>query len=208
MPLTIIEVAMLKISLTGGIGSGKSTVARLFQEKGVDVIDSDKLALELTQTSQPAYFAITKKFGNQVLTKDGNLDRKALKELVFNDTAHRKWLEELLHPLIIEKIREEIALCTSPYIVVVIPLLVETGLVFSFDRVLVVDLPIYQQLERTMKRDKTDKETILRIISTQATREQRLASATDIIMNDKDIEHLKQAVDKLHSYYLQLTSTQ
>jgi dephospho-CoA kinase len=206
MPLTIIEVAMLKIGLTGGIGSGKSTVARLFQEKGVDVIDSDKLALELTQTSQPAYFAITEKLGSQVIIEDGNLDRRALKELVFNDADLRKWLEELLHPLIIEKIREKIALSTSPYIIVVVPLLVEAGLSFFFDRVLVVDLPVYQQLERTMKRDETDKEIILKIISTQATREQRLASATDIIMNDKNKEYLKQAVDKLHSYYLQLTS--
>ena len=197
---------MLTIGLTGGIGSGKSTVANFFQELGIDVIDSDKLAHQLTETFQPAYFEIIKKFGNQVITKEGHLNRKALREIIFKEPTYKKWLEELLHPLIKQKIIEELTLCSSAYVIIVVPLLVEAGMTGTFERILVVDSPMAKQLERTLERDKANEELILQIMSSQATKEQRLAVATDIIVNDKNLANLKNAVENLHYFYLRLAS--
>jgi dephospho-CoA kinase len=197
---------MLTIGLTGGIGSGKSTVANFFRKLRIQVIDADSLAREFIEPNQSAYFAIVNKFGSRVLTEAGNLSKQALREIIFTDPAERAWLEGLLHPLITKKIAEEIARSTSPYVVIVIPLLIETGMTDIVDRILVIDSPVTKQIERVIARDSSSKDMVLNIINSQATREQRLTFANDIILNDNTVAYLQKQVAKLHKYYLQLAT--
>ncbi len=195
---------MLRIGLTGGIGSGKSTVANYFAELGIKVIDADVIAHQLTETKQPALIEIREHFGEPILNADKTLNRKRLSEIVFNQPNEKKWLENLLHPLIRQQIQNQIEQAQSPYVVLVIPLLAETQHLDYIDRILVVDAPTQLQLQRAMQRDQADEAKIKSIIESQAPREQRLKMANDVIVNDSDLTHLKQATTALHQKYLNL----
>lgn len=196
---------MLKIGLTGGIGSGKSTVAKYFAELGVAIIDADKIARELVATGTPALTKIVKHFGNKILTSRGELDRKCLRKLIFSNPKQKQWLEKLLHPLIYHEMENQLQQVKSPYCILVIPLLVETQQEKLVDRILVVDASQEQQINRTMKKNKISEKEVKTIIATQANREQRLASADDIIYNDNSLTKLKQQVQQLHQKYLILS---
>lgn len=193
---------MLVVGLTGGIGSGKSTVAKLFADKGVTVIDTDQLARDLTQLNQPAFKKIIEKFGTALLNEDGTLNRAALRKIVFADPEKRMWLEKLLHPLIRMEIKRQIKINHSPYCIVMIPLLLETKPNPLIQRILVVDATEEQQIERAHTRDKLSIEEIKTIMQSQVKRDQRLAAADDIIDNAGQLEGLTSQVNKLHEFYL------
>lgn len=195
---------MLVVGLTGGIGSGKSTVAKLFADKGVRVIDTDQLARDLTQLNQPAFKKIIEKFGTALLNEDGTLNRAALRKIVFADPEKRMWLEKLLHPFIRMEIKRQIKINHSPYCIVMIPLLLETKPNPLIQRILVVDATEEQQIERAHTRDKLSIEEIKTIMQSQVKRDQRLAAADDIIDNAGQPEGLTSQVNKLHEFYLSI----
>lgn len=199
-------VSMVRIGLTGGIASGKSTVADLFAARGVPVLDTDRIAREVVEPGQPALADVIREFGPSVLGPDGRLDRPALRRRVFADTAARKKLEAILHPAIrAELVRQSVA-AGGPYQVLVIPLLVEGGRVDTVDRVLVVDCPVETQLERLLARDGETAESAQRIIASQATREARLAAADDVISNAGPPEELAAQVAALDARYRSLAA--
>lgn len=198
---------MLIIGLTGGIGSGKTTVADMFSARGVPVIDADVVARSLVEPGSPAIDEIRADFGDQVLTPNGELDRSAMRELVFADAHKRKRLEAILHPRIRAQMQHEASRAPGPYCLLVIPLLVEVGQQALVDRVLVVDVSVDTQLERVLQRDSLTREQAEAMINSQATREQRLAAADDVIVNNGDLEHLEEQVEKLHEKYLMLTAS-
>ncbi|MCC4264043.1 dephospho-CoA kinase [Oceanimonas baumannii] len=191
------------VGLTGGIGSGKSTVANLFAELGVDIIDADIIAREVVAPGEPALAAIAAHFGPGVMTASGHLDRRALRERVFNHPQEKAWLNALLHPMIRERMVTACAASVSPYCLLVVPLLVENKLTSLCQRVLVVDVSPDTQLQRTVKRDSSSETQIRAIMAAQASREQRLAAADDVINNNSpDQAGLLKEVQQLHQYYL------
>lgn len=192
----------LRVGLTGGIGSGKSMVARLFHDLGVPVIDTDEVARQLVRPGQPALAQIAQLFGTAILTPDGELDRAAMRDLVFSAPEKRRQLEDILHPLIRRKVAEWAAGQDAAYCVIVIPLLIEAGWLEDVDRVLVVDSPVTQQLERTATRDSASKSNVRAIIDAQCSREARIAAADDVITNDGAPDKLKPQVERLHQIYL------
>lgn len=198
---------MLVVGLTGGIGSGKSTVAKLFAEKGITVIDTDQLARDLTLPGQPALNKIVAEFGKNILLPDKTLNRAELRQQIFTDPAKRRWLEELLHPLIRAETKRLIESAKSPYCIVVIPLLFETKPNPLINRILVVDATEEQQITRAKTRDRLTEKEIQAIIHTQVARQHRLDNADDIILNDGDLKHLIPQVEKLHLYYLKIASS-
>ncbi|BCX87885.1 dephospho-CoA kinase [Methylomarinovum tepidoasis] len=198
---------MLKIGLTGGIGSGKSTVARLFQRHGVPVIDTDEIARDLVRPGRPALRALVDAFGPDILTADGELDRARLREIAFNDPAAKARLEAILHPRIFSELERRLQALEAPYVIIAIPLLVETGAWGRVDRVLVVDCPEALQIERVRRRDGWDEALIRRVLASQAGRLERLAVADDVIVNDRDLAHLARQVAELHRLYLRLSGT-
>lgn len=193
---------MLVIGLTGGIGSGKSTVGKLFAQHGVEVVDADQLAREVVIPGSPALHRIAAHFGDQLLLADGSLDRAALRKLIFADADQRRWLEHLLHPLIRQLLQERLSSCQSAYCILESPLLLETSQAELVDRVLVVDVSEATQLQRALQRDGSDEATIRGIIEAQLPRQSRLARADDILDNDGDIEQLAPQVSRLHNDYL------
>lgn len=195
---------MIVIGLTGSIGSGKSTVANLFAERGAPVIDADVLAKEVTLPDTPAYQAIVDRFGKDVLNADGSIDRGSLREIIFHQPEERRWLEALLHPVILNRMREDIAKLRTPYCIAVIPLLLETEAAEFVQRILVVDTPEEAQIERAKLRDKSTSEQIKNIIKTQIPRDQRLTKADDVINNAGSQDELIKQVDNLHQMYLKL----
>jgi dephospho-CoA kinase len=197
---------MLVIGLTGGIGSGKSTVAELFAARGVSIIDTDQLSRDLTQPGQTAFNAIVEKFGPDVLLANGHLDRKALRTLIFADADKRAWLEALLHPSIREAMRQQAESATTPYCIAVIPLLLETKPNPLINRILVVDAPEAHQIQRTATRDLHLPHEVEAIMNTQVNRQTRLAAADDVIYNDGKLDDLAPQVDKLHQFYLSLNT--
>lgn len=190
---------MKKIALTGGIGSGKSTVAKLFAELGVKVIDADVIAHELVEPTTYAFNKIIDHFGSECLADDGTLDRQRLRDLIFANPDERHWLESLLHPLIHDEMKRQADAIMAPYCLLVIPLLAEVGRYPWLNRVIVVDAPEATQIERIHDRDKLSKAQIATILQSQASREQRLALADDVIVNDGDLANLKKQVAELHN---------
>ena len=191
----------LSIGLTGGIASGKSAVARLFAERGVPVLDTDQIARDVVEPGQPALAEVAAAFGPGVLAADGRLDRGALRQHVFADPAARRRLEGILHPAIRAELARRAAAAGGPYQVWVIPLLVEGGGIDRVDRVLVVDCPVETQLARLRARDGENDDSARRILAAQASREQRLAAADDVIINEGSLEALAPQVAALDVRY-------
>lgn len=196
------------LGLTGGIGSGKSAAAQCFVELGVHLVDADNAARWVVEPGRPALAQIAEHFGASVLQGDGALNRSALRELIFKDPQQRVWLEGLLHPLIREEIRQYLARAESAYAILVSPLLLETSQHQMVQRVLVIDVPESVQIERTVVRDKTNEEQVRAILKAQASREERLSRADDVIVNDRDPAWLKSEVERLHHFYLTLRGGQ
>jgi dephospho-CoA kinase len=193
---------MRVIALTGGIGSGKSTVSNHFETLGVPVIDADVLAHQLVKPGQPALEEIQSAFGEQMIDAQGQLNRSALREVVFAHPEQRKRLEAILHPRIRQAMESWIAEQTAPYVILVIPLLFETNQMSLADRILVVDCEESLQIERVMQRDHLSMDQIEHILASQADRQTRLRGADDIILNNGDRDELIAATERLHRTYL------
>ena len=191
-----------RVGLTGGIASGKSTVANLFADLGVTIIDTDVIAREVVAPGSPLLPKIAEHFGRGVLAADGSLDRRALRQRVFADPAERQWLEQLTHPEIRRLTDERSDAAPGSYSIVAIPLLVETGGKDRFDRVLVVDCAPELQIARLQARDGSTRAQAEAALAAQVSRAERLAVANDVIHNDGDIAHLRDQVEKLHRAYV------
>ncbi len=198
---------MLVIGLTGGIGSGKSTVANLFKKLGITIVDTDIIARELVKPGQEALAEIINTFGDSILQADGQLDRNQLGQITFSDEHARKQLESILHPKIREVMLAQLDAATSPYAIAVIPLLFESKQQATVDRVLVVDCDENTQIQRVKKRDQRNEQQIRNIIQLQSSRKNRLAHADDIIVNNGDTNVLLQQVMQLHQNYLKLSTS-
>jgi dephospho-CoA kinase len=196
----------LSIGLTGGLASGKSTVARLFESLGIPVIDADKVARKLVEPGSVALPTIIARFGQGIISPDGSLNRATLREIVFSDDAARLDLEAILHPQIRHQMAEQLQSYDTPYAISMIPLLFESDQTNSFDRILVIDIPVGTQLERAHARDSSTAETLQGIIDAQIDRDSRLAKADDIISNDGTVDALRSQVERLHERYLALAS--
>ena len=197
---------MLRIGLTGGIASGKTTVADLFAGFGATVIDTDRIARDVVKPGQPALAALTRALGRDILRRDGNLDRERLRERIFSEPATRATVEGILHPVIISELVRQAESAPGPYQVLVIPLLVEGGRSRQMDRVLVVDCPEKQQIERLMRRDGETRENAARALAAQASRARRLAIADDIVENGGNPEDLVERVAALDREYRRLAA--
>ena len=197
---------ILRIGLTGGIASGKSTAADLFAACGVPIIDTDKIARDVVEPGQPPLERLVERFGRGILTPDGHLDRPKLREIVFSDPKARADLEALTHPAIGSAVETLAAAAGGPYQILVIPLLVEKGLAGRLDRVLVVDCPEAMQLERLQKRDGSSSEQARAMLNAQASRAERLKAAHDVIHNESDVAALRAQVATLHQRYLDLAA--
>ncbi len=196
------------LGLTGGIGSGKSAAAQRFIELGVHVVDADHASRWVVEPGRPALAQIAEHFGPGVLQADGQLDRGALRALIFQEPQERRWLEALLHPLIAREIADNLASATSPYAILVSPLLIEAGQRAITQRVLVVDAPQPLQIARTLLRDQTSEEQVQASLKAQASREERLRHADDVLVNDRDLAWLHSEVERLHHFYLTLRGGQ
>lgn len=194
------------VGLTGGIGSGKSAVSERFEALGIKVVDADIASRVIVEPGRPALAAIEDHFGTGVIAADGTLDRAALRKIVFEDEAERRQLESITHPAINTYIAEELAGAESAYAILAHPILVETGQTAICSRVLVVDVPESLQVERTMARDDNPESQVKAIMAAQASREERLAAADDVIVNDADLDHLDREVARLHESYLEMAS--
>jgi dephospho-CoA kinase len=194
----------LRIGLTGGVASGKSTVARRFMELGVPVIDADAAARAVVAPGKPGLAAVSERFGPSVLAENGELDRRALRDLIFKDPSLRRDLEAILHPLIRADMEQSAETAIGPYVVLDIPLLVEGGSRDRVDRILVVDADETMQLQRVMARDGCTEQQARAILASQASRSVRLAAADDVLLNTGTVTDLRQAVDHLHQRYLRL----
>lgn len=193
---------MLRIGLTGGVASGKSTVARLFEALGVTVVDSDQLAREVVAPGTPGLEAVVQRFGPGILNDAGELDRAALRRLVFADPQARRDLEAITHPLIRAGMERRAVASGGPYLILMIPLLVEGGKLDRVDRILVVDCPEALQIRRVMVRDGITEDAARAMLAAQASREQRLAVAHDVVENTGDVAGLRDQVERLHGQYL------
>jgi dephospho-CoA kinase len=197
----------LRIGLTGGIASGKSTVTQRFAELGVPVIDADVASRRVVEPGTPGLARVVERFGADVLA-DGQLDRRALRNLIFKDSSLRQALDAILHPLIRAEMEREAAQAQAPYVVMAIPLLVEGGSSAKrVDRVLVVDADETLQIQRLQARDGSSEQQARAILASQASRAARLAAADDVLLNTGTVAELRQAVDRLHEQYLQLAQT-
>jgi dephospho-CoA kinase len=198
----------LRIGLTGGIASGKSTVEQRLSELGVPVINADDSARVVVAPGQPGLAAVIERFGGGLLTQDGVLDRAALRNLIFQSPEKRRDLEAILHPLIREHMKQQTLTAIGPYLVLSIPLLVEGGGAArdGVDRILVVDADESQQVQRLMSRDSVSAEQARSILAAQASRADRLKAADDVLLNSGSVPELRQAVDRLHQRYLEMAA--
>lgn len=192
------------IGLTGGTGTGKTTVSQFFSNLNIPVVDADLIAHALTAPLQPASEAIIAHFGDSILLKPHTIDRKKLRARIFKDETARRWLEQLLHPLVIKAIIDQIKSLSAPYCIVTIPLLFETGPYDFIERTLVVDMNEDKQIERIIERDHISRDEANAMIATQMSREKRLTLADDIISNNTTMKALEESVQKLHQRYLSL----
>ncbi len=194
------------IGLTGGIGSGKSTVAGMFGALGVHWVDADIVAREVVEPGTPALARIAEHFGNPILQPDGQLDRAALRTIVFQDASEREWLEALLHPTIRDELARQLRpdRYDQPYVLLVSPLLLETDQHTLTARDIVVDVPVETQIERTMRRDNNDRDQVERIIAAQMPREHRVSRADYVIRNDHPLADVERQVQELHLELLEL----
>ena len=198
------------VGLTGGIGSGKTTIANIFAEFGIDIVDADIVAREVVEPGTKALTLIADHFGTEVITRTGQLDRALLRSKIFSNDDEKQWLNNCLHPLIRTSIQTQVAAVNSPYCLLVAPLLIENHLHEMVDRVLVVDVSIDTQIQRTLSRDNSSSEEIKRIIASQATRAQRRKLADDIISNQSNQESeqlslIRDEIKKHHLHYLALS---
>ena len=198
----------LRIGLTGGIASGKSTVALRFTDLRVPVIDADMAARAVVAPGKPGLAQVIERFGPGVIAENGELDRRALRDLIFSNPGARRDLEAILHPLIRADMERSADQAVGPYIVMAIPLLIEGGPSDRVDRVLVVDVDEVVQLQRVMERDGCTSEQARAILASQASRSARLAAADDVLQNAGSVTDLRQAVDRLHERYLRLAEIQ
>ncbi len=200
---------MYVVAVTGGIGSGKTTIANQFAALGIDVVDADVIARDVVEPGAPALAAIAAYFGPDVIAPDGQLDRRSLRERVFSDPNAKAWLNALLHPLIRQEMLRQCAAARSPYCLLVVPLLVENKLAGLANRVLVIDVDEATQIERTCRRDGVSAEQAKAIIAAQASRSERLAAADDVIDNHNGSQMaIKTRILALHETYLAFASQQ
>ncbi|GGI81362.1 dephospho-CoA kinase [Legionella impletisoli] len=193
---------MYCVALTGNIASGKSTVAKLFSKRGIDIINADQISRALTQPGEPAFSEILQYFGEAILTAHGELDRSKLRHIIFNDAEKRQWLESLLHPPIRQEIARKVSECNSPYCMIEIPLLPNRKHYPYLDEILYVDARREDQIERVMRRDHCSHEKALAILNIQASIEQHKSLADRILYNNGSLDDLEEQVDKLHQQYL------
>ncbi len=193
---------MYLVGLNGGIGSGKSTVAELFAKQGIHIIDSDTIAREVVASGSPALKEIINYFGHEIISTDGQLDRAKLRQIVFNNTKKRVWLENLLHPLICDACLEQAAQAQSPYCLILLPLLVDSPLRRALDFLIVIDVAKEHQIKRASHRDNCETALIKKIIDAQQSHEYRLSQADALIDNNGDLAHLNEQVIKLHQQIL------
>ena len=190
------------VALSGGVASGKSTIANLFAQLGVPIIDADIIARQVVEVGTDALAQIVKHFSTEILLPNGELDRSQLREIIFNNDHERLWLNNLLHPIIHQITQMQIAKQTAPYVIWVVPLLIENNLHQLADRVLMVDVPETLQMERLIYRDKISESLAKRMIRTQVPLAERLSYADDIIVNNGNLASLSEQVNKLHQQYL------
>ncbi len=196
----------LVIGVTGGIASGKTTVADLFhQEFGIEIVDADIVARQVVEPKSQGLKAIEQHFGQSVIQQDGTLDRATLREIIFSDPSQKEWLNNLLHPMIRTRMLAELAQVQSDYALLVIPLMVENNLQALADKVLVVDVDEQTQIQRTIERDQVDAVQAKAILSSQATREQRLAIADYVIKNNTENQKLLPQITELHKKFLEIS---
>ena len=199
---------MLVVALTGGIGSGKTTVSDIFKSKNIPIIDTDIIARQVVEKDKPTYTKVIKLFGKEILDKDKHINRSKLRQLIFSSTEKRLQLEALLHPVIWQEVISQLRSLNSAYCIVVVPLLFETASEekkLLFDRIAAVDISPEMQIERIKGRDKIDEKTINNILNSQVSRQTRLNAADDIISNTGSVDQLNQEVHKLHLQYLELS---
>ena len=194
---------MFIVGLTGGIGSGKSAASDYFQTLGVPVVDADIVAREVVEPGQPALKLIVEHFGEHILTAEHDLDRAKLRQKIFENSHEKKWLEDLLHPIIREEITRQLHASKGPYAILVSPLLFETDQHRLVNRSLLIDVPVDVQLARASNRDQNSQEQIQKIIDSQLPRDVKLARADDVILNDKSLAALHDEIEKQHAKYLE-----
>ncbi|MFC3153526.1 dephospho-CoA kinase [Litoribrevibacter euphylliae] len=192
------------IGLTGGIGSGKSTVAQFFKELGINVVDADQKSRDVVEPGMPALAAIAEHFGHEVIQEDGRLDRAYLRGVVFNSEEKRRWLEALLHPLIKEAIIADLNASTSDYAILESPLLFETDQHQMTQKTVLVDVPVEVQIERTCQRDNNDRLQVEKIIAAQMPRQEKQVKADYLLDNTQSLSAVKQQVEQLHQELLAL----
>ncbi|WP_158379921.1 dephospho-CoA kinase [Candidatus Williamhamiltonella defendens] len=194
------------VALTGGVGSGKSTVSDIFASLNVSLIDTDIIARQLVEPRRFAWNAIIKRYGYHILLDDSTLNRVALRQKVFNEKKEKEWLNRLLHPLIEKESLHQMQQSSQPYLIWIVPLLFENHLHYRANRILVADVSAKTQLLRTMKRDNVTQEEVKKILASQLSQKQRLALADDVISNNGGIDKLPAVVRSLHYQYLKLAS--
>ncbi|MEQ5072556.1 dephospho-CoA kinase [Providencia alcalifaciens] len=194
------------VALTGGIGSGKTTVANEFAKLGVPLVDADVIARQVVEPNTPAIMSIAQHFGQNVINHNGSLNRGYLRTVVFSKPEEKMWLNALLHPLIQQETQKQLQQANYPYVLWVVPLLVENKITHLADRVLVVDVTREEQIERTIQRDNADREHVIHILDAQASREERLSYADDIITNHTNDADIPNKVVELHKQYLALAA--
>lgn len=195
---------MFVVGVTGGIGSGKTAATDHFHSLGITIVDADLASRVIVEPGREALSKIAEHFGSGVIADDGTLNRRALREIVFNNPAERKWLEQLTHPLIAQEILAQIQASQSPYTILASPLLLESGQAQMTNRVLLIDVPENLQVKRTVQRDDTTEAGVKAIMQAQMSRADRRAKADDIIVNDQDLAHLHKEVEAHHRHYLDL----
>jgi dephospho-CoA kinase len=196
------------IGLTGGIGSGKSAAANFFTINGIDVIQADSIANNALNKGSIGYIKFIEIFGDSFFDNNDNIDKSSLRKIIFTDPDLKKSLEQIIHPIVKESISKLIISSKSPYQIIEVPLIFETNSQESYDRILVIDCDEALQIQRTIKRDTSNENDIKNILSNQASRIQRLSISDDVIINNSNLEHLKNEVNNMHKFYLNLVKDQ